>query len=556
MAVMNRISNKKNWWLIIAVAVIWFANLECRALIKPDEGRYSEIPREMVASGDWTTPRLNGLKYFEKPALQYWATATAYTLFGQHNWTARLWSALTALIGIFVVWFAGKRLFGCSAGRYAALVLCSSLMYVVIGHINTLDMGVTFFMSAGLLCFLLAQRGAVPSSEQRTWMWLTWAALALSVLSKGLIGIVLPCAVLVLYTLIERDFTMWRRLHLLSGLAIFFAITAPWFIAVSIANPEFAHFFFIHEHFDRFLTKVHGRYQPWWDFIPVLLLGMLPWVVVMFDALARAWRQDIVPNSDNKLSGIKPQRFLLLWCVFIFVFFSASDSKLPSYILPIFPALALLIGARLAQIQPRALFWQILPVALLAAVALVMTPHVADFAANDMEKPLYDRYAQWALAAAIVWLSGMLLGLYLSYRGRVAATVVALSLTGLVAAQLALTGHESLAPAGSDYNIARQIEPYVKPDVPFYSIGIYEQTLPVYLNRTLTLVGFQGEMEFGLQQEPEKWIPDIDAFSAVWRKQSYALAIMNSDTYERLKQKELPMQIIANDMNRIVVKTP
>ena len=542
----------RHWlWLLLAVVVIWFANLEYCTLTSPDEGRYAEIPREMVASGDWLTPRLNGLKYFEKPALQYWATATAYMLFGQHNWTARLWTALTALGGIFAVWFAGKRLFGCSAGRYAALVLSSSMLFVLLGHFNTLDMGVTFFMSAGLLGFLLAQRDGVASNERRAWMWFTWAALALSVLSKGLIGIVLPGAVLVLYTLIERDFSLWRRLQLSSGLAIFFAICAPWFIAVSLANPEFAHFFFIHEHFDRFLTKVHGRYRPWWDFIPVLLLGMLPWVVVTLDALARAWKLDATTHS-----GIKPQRFLLLWCVFIFVFFSASDSKLPSYILPIFPALALLTGVRLTQIRPRVLFWQIAPVALLAAIALAMTPHVVNFAANDMEKPLYASYAQWALAAAIVWLSGMLLGLYFSYRGRVTATVTTLSLAGLVAAQLVLSGHESLAPSGSAYNIARQIEPYVKPDVHFFSIGMYEQTLPVYLNRTFTLVDFQSEMEFGLQQEPDKWIPDMETFSTVWSRQPYALAIMYPDTYARLKQKGLPMQIIANDTVRIVVKTP
>lgn len=116
---MSRITSKQVWWLIIAVAVIWFANLEYRTLIKPDEGRYAEIPREMVVSGDWTTPRLNDLKYFEKPPLQYWATATAYEVFGEHQWTSRLWAGLTGFAGIFLVWFAGVRLFGREAAAYA-----------------------------------------------------------------------------------------------------------------------------------------------------------------------------------------------------------------------------------------------------------------------------------------------------------------------------------------------------------------------------------------------------------------------------------------------------
>lgn len=548
----------RRWFLLVLLvfSVLWFGNLEYRKLILTDEGRYAEIPREMVANGNWVTPRLNDLKYFEKPPLQYWATATAYRLFGVHNWTARLWAALTGFAGIFAVWFTGNRLFGRDAGRYAAMVLGSSCLYVIIGHINTLDMGVTFFMSVGMLGFLLAQQKTVVPNERRAWMWLAWAALALSVLSKGLIGIVLPGAVLVLYSLIERDFSLWRRLHLISGLAIFLAIAAPWFVMVSRDNPEFAQFFFIHEHFERFLTKVHHRYQPWWDFIPILLVGTLPWVAAMLDTLARAWQQDAAPTSASGHSTIKPQRFLMLWCIFIFVFFSASDSKLPSYILPIFPALALLIGVRLAQINARVLFWQMVLIALIAAIALAMVPHVADFASNDMEKLLYANYVHWAYAAAISGLAGTLLGIYFSYRGRVAAAVAMLSLSGFVAAQLMLIGHDSLAPSGSAYNIARQIRPYVKPGTPFYSVGMYDQTLPVYLGRTMTLVGFRGEMDFGLEQEPQKWIADISTFNKVWRSQSYALALMSPDIYNFLKQSGLPMQVIADDTIRVVVKTP
>src|SRR5262245_2394708 len=136
--------------LLLAALLIWFSNLDYRKLIKPDEGRYAEIAREMAVTGDWVTPRLNGIKYFEKPPLQYWATATAYTLFGPHEWTARLWSALTGLFGIALSWWAGRRLFGAAAGAYAAIVLASSLMYVVLGHLNTLDMGLTLFLFAAL----------------------------------------------------------------------------------------------------------------------------------------------------------------------------------------------------------------------------------------------------------------------------------------------------------------------------------------------------------------------------------------------------------------------
>ena len=184
--------------LAVALLILWFGTLGYRKLIKSDEGRYAEIAREMAVSGDWVTPRLNGIKYFEKPPLQYWATAAAYTLFGQHEWTARLWDALTGLIGILLSWWTGRRLFGPAAGAYAAIVLASSFMYVVLGHLNTLDMGLNLFLFAALNAFLLAQRDQATPRETALWMYTAWAAAAGAVLSKGMVGNLIPAATLLL----------------------------------------------------------------------------------------------------------------------------------------------------------------------------------------------------------------------------------------------------------------------------------------------------------------------------------------------------------------------
>ena len=200
------LSRRTLWLLLLALVVIWFGNLEYRYLIKPDEGRYAEIPREMVASGDWVTPRLNDLKYFEKPPLQYWATAVAYEVFGEHQWTSRLWTALTGLAGVLLAWFTGTRLFGREAGLYAALILGSSSLYALMAHINTLDMGVTFFITLGIFSLLLAQQKSAQV-YRRNWMLLAWAALALAVLSKGLMGVILPGAALFLYSLFNTGAT-------------------------------------------------------------------------------------------------------------------------------------------------------------------------------------------------------------------------------------------------------------------------------------------------------------------------------------------------------------
>lgn len=545
------LTRKQCWWLVIAVAFIWFANLEYRTLIKPDEGRYAEIAREMASTGDWVTPRLNNLKYFEKPPLQYWVTATAYQLFGERQWTARLWTGLSGFMAILLVFYTARRLWNQDVALYAAAILSSSLLFVAMGHMNTLDMGVTFFMTAGLCGVLLAQHDGASERERRGWMLLAWAAMAGAVLSKGLIGIVLPGAVWVLYSLISRDATMWRRLNVWRGLGLFALLAMPWFVLVARANPEFLHFFFIHEHFERFLTKTHNRYEPWWWFIPVLLLGILPWLLLMLDTLWHAWKAE-----RGTLARFKPQRYLLIWAVFIFVFFSKSDSKLASYILPIIPALAMLMGVRLTQISSRRAFWLLSPVVLLALSALLLSPYTARLAGADFEVLAFTRYGYWLGGTALLWLLAIVLSGYFLRRQNMRAAIVSMAFGGLLLGQGVISGHEMLAETSSARSLAQQIQPYNNPSLPFYSVTIYDHTLPFYLKRTFTLVAYQDEMEFGITQEPHKWIASLAEFTQVWRAQSAALAIMPPAMYEQLAAQNLPMQIIARDPQYTVVKKP
>ncbi|MDO9371295.1 MAG: glycosyltransferase family 39 protein [Gammaproteobacteria bacterium] len=536
--------------LLFIALLVWFSNLEYRHLVKTDEGRYAEISREMVQSGDWLTPRLNGLKYFEKPPLQYWMTATAYTVFGEHQWTSRLWAALTGLGAILLVFFTGRRLFGADAGLYGALALGSGLAYVLVSHINTLDMGLTFFMTLGLCGLLQAQHPAATARGSRVWMHIAWAALAGAVLSKGLIGVVLPGAVVVAYKLLNRDWSLLKRLHLISGSVLLLLITAPWFIAVSLANPEFFQFFFIHEHFARFLTTVHRRDEPVWYFVPLLLFGTLPWTIPMLDALVRAWKHGAARDSFS------PLRFLTVWSVFIFLFFSASHSKLPSYIAPILPALALLTGEHLSRLGARRLFWYTVPLALFAAVSVWLGPHLIEARSEEVKYMLFREFKEWVTAATLIWLASALLGLYLLRRARIRPALITLAAGALLAWQVVITGHNEFAPSNSAYHIAQQIKPWLRDDAPVYIVGMYDQTLPFYLQRTLTLVAYQDELAFGISQEPEKWVPDLATFEQIWRAAPYALAVVNPELYPQLVQRGLPMQLIAEDTRRIVVRTP
>jgi 4-amino-4-deoxy-L-arabinose transferase-like glycosyltransferase len=550
----SRISDKQLWWLLIGVALIWFANLEYRTLIKPDEGRYAEIPREMAASGDWVTPRLNDLKYFEKPPLQYWATATAYTVFGEHQWTSRLWAALTGFAGLLLVWFAGLRLFGRDAANYAALLLGSSMLYVMMGHINTLDMGVTFFITLGIFAFLLAQHSGSTAQQaaSRNWMLLAWAGMALAVLSKGLMGIILPGTAVFIYCLVQRDFTVLKRMHWLAGLAVFLLITAPWFYLVMKANPEFFQRFFIYEHYTRFTTKELGRYQPWYYFVPILLTGALPWTVLLFDSLFHIGK----PRSGGDNKPFNAALFLLIWTVFIYVFFSISDSKLPSYLLPMFPALALLMGRRIVEIRERLLFWYVAPVVPVGLLFLVLAVNVGKFADTPNQIELYPHYSIWLVIASLILLTGLLGGMALLWKGKKPVAVLMIAVTALLSTQIGVSGYNTVARERSAKHIAEAIRAEVKPSVPFYSVMTYEQTLPFYLKRTFTLVQYQDEMGFGIKQEPRRWVPTLDAFVTVWAAQPEALAIMPVYVYPQLQQLGLPMKIIFADTQHIVVKKP
>lgn len=550
-------------FLIAAIfSLVWLGALGARHLAKTDEGRYAEIPREMVASGDWLTPRLDGLKYFEKPALQYWATALAYRAFGISEWSSRFWTGLTSLAGIFLIGYTGTRLFGARTGLLAAGVLASSLFYLLMAHINTLDMGLTFFMEAGLCAALLA-RAAHGAGAARAWMLCAWVALGLAVLSKGLVGIVLPGSVLVLYLALTRDWLLLRRLEPWRGPLLFFIVSAPWYVTVSLVNPEFAPFFFIHEHFERFLTTSAHRVGAWWYFVPVLALGLLPWLGWLPGALwagAGHW-----PNTSSALPApdgarFAPQLMLCLWSAFIFVFFSFSNSKLPSYVLPIFPALALLIACQLQSATALSLRRHAVVVALAALALAVLACNGAAWAPertppDGLEQDAYAQFGHWLLAAAALWLAGALALWSMARRGATTALLL-LALASAAAGLTALCGYAAFDRYASAYYVAEALRGKIDQNTALYSVEMYEQTLPFYLGRTMTLVNQRDELDFGLNQEPGQGVPSLEAFEARWRGDAAAVAVMPPTTYLKLTAKQLPMHVILTDRRFVVVSKP
>lgn len=543
--------------VLALVAGLWFcALLGLRPLGNPDEGRYTEIPREMAATGDFVTPRLNGVKYFEKPPLVYWLSALTFRQFGVHEFTARLWGGLFATMGVLLTYAAARALYGSAAGIWAAIVLSTTMFYYVMSQIILLDMAVAVTISGALFAFILGMRE--PPGRRRLGLFLGfYAFMGLATLSKGLIGIALPGAVIFLWVLLLNR---WRALwpfHPVLGTLLLLAVAAPWHVAAARANPDFLNFYFIHEHWLRFTTRIHGRYEPWWFFLPVLLVGLVPWVFFVSQALRDSLRGGWRARQDNAAAW-----FLLIWVVFIVAFFSKSQSKLIPYVLPVFPAVAVWVGRTLAAVwQGRrglrwhASGWAFIATSLLMLAAVLTAPLF--FGEQLKEQP--DIAA--ILPALQIGLGGsLLLGAVAAFVGlrrnqpRLMLGAVAVS---SVVFLLVLNAGGSVFEKTSTKQLAMILKPMLKADDRVYCVGYYAQDLPVYLNRLVSLVESEGELGYGIHAEPALTASRFlsgGQFPAQWAQAGVAYAVVRKNAYDAWFAKPgLPHAIVADSGRFILV---
>jgi len=536
-------------WIAVFVGValvLWFGTLGLRHLVGPDEGRYAEISREMLTTGDWVTIRYNALKYFEKPPFHMWATAVAYALFGIGEWQARLTVALAGLLGIVMTMLATWRWFGVRAAAFAGLALLAAPMWSVAAHFNTLDMTLAGVMSCILACMLIAQHPDNTASQRRTWMLASWAAMGVAILTKGLVGIALPGLVLVVYTCITRDWNLWRRLYLLPGAALMMAISAPWFYLVSTRNPEFLHFFFIHEHWQRYTSNLHARGGPIVYFVPLILGGFLPWIGLF----PRIWAAIRLPAAHRRTT-FRPALMAGIWAIAIFTFFSLSHSKLPGYIVPVFPALGILAGVALDKIDARAWRKQLMGMAVLTSCGLLASPVVATLNANHTPNMFWRAYAIWAALAFVLMLLSIAVSFLLLHRG-VLRSVAVYALGMYVGFTVALLGHETVGGPASGASLAPQVKQILTPGMKLYALEMLDHTLPFYVGHPLTMVGSADELTFGTEMEPQRAVPDIATFAKDWAGKAPALAVMSPQTYLELSPA-LRFYVVDRDWRRVVV---
>jgi 4-amino-4-deoxy-L-arabinose transferase-like glycosyltransferase len=535
--------------LLFAALLGW--KLGSAPLANPDEGRYAEVPREMLATHDWVTPRLNGVPYFEKPPLVYWSVALCEKLLGPSEWSLRLTPSLFALGGILATYGAARRIYGRSAGVWSALVLGTSLLYIALSRLLLLDMAVSVLMSTTLFCFILAIRE--PAGAGRRWLYYgLYASAALATLTKGFIGFLLTGAVMFLWLVLLGQWKRLRPMHLPTGILLFLAIAAPWHVLAAQRNPGWVHFFIVYEQWQRFTEAGHARTAPFWIFIPVVLLGLFPWTGFLWQAGRDALRGGWARRGENAEAW-----FLVIWAAFIFLFFSASQSKLIPYILPVFAPLAVLIGRWLAATLPLSDAYERMKPALkvfgflcgLLAAALcvaVLRPgliHGADAAVA------LRPYA--FIIAAVLCIGGLRSlvprGGTASERAKgavVAMTATLVFMLGLLAIART-TIQETTKPGTRDIALAART--LIGPGDKVYHYHNYFQDFPYYAGRQVGLVKYKDELELQFLDPAElraRFIDD-DEFRREWDGPGRVYAVARSrDTAELFSQPGFKYHIL------------
>ena len=532
--------------LFIAIGIFFCIGLGVRPYLTPSEARYIELPRQMLATHDWLTPRINGVPYFEKPPLFYWMQAVVLQSFGMEEFAGRFATALLSTLTCLVTYATGRMLYGRPSGLLAAAVLATSLMGYGLSRVATLDVPVSFFITVCLSCFMAAQQ-TENAKHKRSLYLLMYAASALAVMTKGLIGIVIPGLVIGVWIAMQGRWRLLKEVHLLKGLLLFLLITAPWHVLMARAHPDFLNFYFIHEHFTRYLTDEHKRTAPWWFFIAVTCVGLLPWL-------------GLLPGALRRLNWKKPEHlFLLLWIVLPLLFFSTSHSKLIPYIFPIFPPLCIIIGEKLAQ-----LWGKLLPSkSLRVDIALVIFIFGATLLTIQISPLLPGKLGDKITAVtsivpfdslAPVMIGLLWLGFHILRPCPAWQLILSLMGFGMVSGFTANYLAVSLDKA-TVKPLAIPLAERLKPGDMVVSYGSYWQDLPVYLQQNITVAGWTGELSFGVEHYPntQEWMISTDEF---WQRCAAAKHNVYVFTHDHNLSSEIGcrLQPIASYGNTVLMK--
>lgn len=512
-----------------------------RPLWEPDEGRYAEIPREMIARADWLTPTLNWVHYFEKPAFQYWLGAASLKAFGVNAVAARLPLALASAISMAAAFLLARRL-GARRPMWAAFMAASAILGFVCGQILTLDALFSAFMVLSLALVIEAVWARMEGRPSLGWTLGAFAAIALALLTKGL-----AAPVLVGGAFLASLPWAWREARLRRALLgilfnpwgwlLFVGLSAPWFVAVDRANPGHAHFFFVREHFQRFSSHVHARQgsNNWFldklYFVPVLLLGLVPWLSAAVTGFRRALGFMRSRGLQGEAAALTRWTVsaLVMGILVPFAFFSLSGSKLPTYILPVLvPAVALACALEREGEENRSFFRMGVELVALGAALALVAPFLL----------MESGGLPWVLVQGLLFL---MLGFWAMRPKGLTGNRWMASLSAV----LLLLSFSAQAVAGRGKSVTHLVR-QAPANAQWLSVGYYFQGIAFQTGQRVTVVMGTGELEYGRDQlstdEQARWFPthleDLDGAVARMRQEHPdrpVWALFDSDAWPQMK---------------------
>jgi 4-amino-4-deoxy-L-arabinose transferase-like glycosyltransferase len=460
--------------LVLAAALALGWNLNGYRLLDPDEGRNAEVAREMAGSNDYLIPHLDGLPYLDKPIVYFAVAALAMEVLGPTETAARLPAYLATLATIaLLVWF-GRRRWGPDAGWLAGLAFATMPLALAYAHTAIVDSTLTLCTTAAIVCFFL---------ERTT---LAWAAIAAGALTKGPVAIAIPLVVMIPYALATGR--PLRRLVSLRALGAFAIVALPWFIAVTARVPEFPHYAFVGETFERFTTPGFHRTAPWWYYVPIICVAAFPWILPACARLS-AWRAAWAARRD--LASAESV-WLAAWVLGPLALFTLNHSKLPQYVLPLMPAFALAAARTLTTTGPRAAWRPYVALATALGILLMALPRgilgtVPLTAAERIAIP------PTALTLGIVLLISAACEVVAAVRRW---TGLAMLGYGMVVMAIPFAAAPLMAAVGDDRSAATlsaAIRPAIGNGGQVLGIAAYPPSLPFYLGSTIAVATGRAE---------------------------------------------------------------
>lgn len=354
--------------LLSLCLILFFSQLSDRPLWNPDEGMHAATSKEMVLSGNWITPKFNGEPFYDKPVFYNWLVALAFLIFGFTEFAARLPSAILGSGCVVLTYLFGRKMYGLTVGFLGAIILATSIEFIILSRAVVHDISLVFFVTLALYLFYLAY---FDDRHKKKKVLLFYAALGFAVLSKGPVGLALPASIIGLYLIVIKNLSFIRQMKIGWGILIFLAIASPWYILISLKNPDYVGYFFIKQNLGSFLSSDSRHPNPFYYYVPVLFGGFFPWSCFLPLALYYAVRRKF--ESTNESAA-----FLIIWFSAIFIFFSIASSKLPTYILPLFPAASLLVALCWQELLKfpnskirRGFLFSFLPVVVIFSAAII-----------------------------------------------------------------------------------------------------------------------------------------------------------------------------------------